>query len=186
MLRYMVASMVKPGRGTKALHLADGKFSGAFLMFQGVPGVASISTTPEEIAATVRGYFAEVEERYELLKAAREQAARERTAPDYRSPGPLFLIIDEYLNWVLALGDKERKEIIAKLVRIGSIAREVDCRLAIATQRPGTKDGGEVGLPSNLKAQLRCRVAALGRIGLDSIEARMAFDDDSTAGRVNP
>src|SRR5262245_8206155 len=78
MLRYMVASMVKPGRGTKALHLADGKFSGAFLMFQGVPGVASISTTPEEIAATVRGYFAEVEERYELLKAAREQAARER------------------------------------------------------------------------------------------------------------
>jgi hypothetical protein len=62
----------------------------------------------------------------------------------------------------------------------------VKCRLVLATQRPGTKDGGDVGLPSNLKAQLRCRVAALGRVGLDSIEARMCFDDDATAAKVNP
>jgi hypothetical protein len=186
LLRYMVAGMVQPDRGPKALHLADGKFSGAFLMFSGVPGVASIETTPEGITDQVRGFFTVVEERYAALSDARQQALASRGKPAYVTPGDTFLVLDEYLNWVLALPDKERKEIIAKLTRIGSIGREVRCRLVLATQRPGTKDGGETGLPSNLKAQLRCRVAALGRVGLDSIEARMCFDDDSAAAKVNP
>jgi DNA segregation ATPase FtsK/SpoIIIE-like protein len=181
-LRFMVTDLIRTP-GSKALFLADGKFSGAFLMFRDVPGVAEIAGTPEAIGFMVRGYFAEVEERYERLSEAREQALKTRGRPRYQTPGPLYLILDEYLNWVLALPERERKEVISKLVRIGSIGREVNCRLVIATQRPGTKEV-DTGLPGLLKAQLKCRVAASGLLGLDSIETRMAFDDDSYSHRM--
>jgi len=102
----------------------------------------------------------------------------------WKAIGPLFLVLDEYLNWVLSLGDKDRRELIAKLVRVGAIGREVNCRLLLATQRPGTREAGDTGLPGNLKAQLRCRIAACGQMGLDSLEARMAFDDDAYAHRM--
>jgi len=183
LLRYMVADLVKTP-GPKALSLADGKFSGSWLMFRDVPGVAAIASTSDEITAMVRGYFDEVERRYAALSAAREQALKTRGRPHYQPPGPLFLVLDEFLNWVLSLGEKLRKEVIAKLVRVGSIGREVDCRLVIATQRPGTKDGVDTGLPGVLKAQLRCRIACCGVLGIDSIEARMAFDEDAYAGRM--
>lgn len=182
LLRYMVTDLVRTP-GSKALFLADGKFSGAFLMFRDVPGVAGIAVTPDQITGMVRGYFDEVERRYGALSEAREQALKTRGRPRYEPPGPLYLILDEYLNWVLALPDRERKEVIAKLVRVGSIGREVNCRLVIATQRPGTAEV-TVGLPGLLKAQLKCRVAASGLLGLDSIETRMAFDDDSYAARM--
>jgi DNA segregation ATPase FtsK/SpoIIIE-like protein len=182
LLRFMVTDLVRTP-GSKALFLADGKFSGSFLMFRDVPGVGDIAGTPEQIHGMVRGYFAEVEGRYTKLSEAREQALKTRLRPHYQPPGPLYLILDEYLNWVLALGEKARKEVIAKLVRIGSIGREVNCRLVIATQRPGTKEV-DTGLPGILKAQLKCRVAAAGQLGLDSIETRMAFDDDSYSARM--
>jgi hypothetical protein len=183
LLRYMVADLVKTP-GAKALSLADGKFSGGFLMFRDIPGVAAIAGTPSEITGMVRGFFDEVERRYTALSQAREQALKTRRRPHYTPPGPLFLILDEYLNWVLSLGDKDRKEMIAKLVRCGSVGREVDCRLVLATQRPGTRESGDTGLPGVLKAQLRCRIAACGQMGLDSLEARMAFDEDAYAHRM--
>lgn len=182
LLRFMVTDLVRTP-GSKALYLADGKFSGAFLMFRDVPGVAEIAGTAQGIGAMVGGYFLEVEDRYQKLSEAREQALKTRGRPRYETPGPLYLVLDEYLNWVLALPEKARKEVIAKLVRIGSIGREVNCRLVIATQRPGTKEV-DTGLPGLLKAQLKCRVAASGQMGLDSIETRMAFDDDSYANRM--
>jgi DNA segregation ATPase FtsK/SpoIIIE-like protein len=183
LLRYMVTDLVRTP-GSKALSLADGKFSGSFLMFRDIGGVAEIASTPDEITGMVRGYFAEVELRYAALSAAREQALKTRGRPHYTPPGPQFLILDEYLNWVLSLDDKPRKEMIAKLVRVGSIGREVDCRLVIATQRPGTRDGVDTGLPGVLKAQLRCRIACCGQLGIDSIEARMAFDEDAYKDRM--
>jgi hypothetical protein len=183
LLRYMVADLVRTP-GPKALSLADGKFSGSFLMFRDVPGVAAIASTREEITGMVRGYFDEVERRYAALSGAREQALKTRLRPQYKPPGLLFLVLDEYLNWVLSLGDKDRRELIAKLVRVGAIGREVNCRLVLATQRPGTREAGDIGLPGNLKAQLRCRIAACGQMGLDSLEARMAFDDDGYAHRM--
>lgn len=182
LLRFMVTDLVRSS-GSRSLLLADGKFSGAFLMFRDLPGIAAIATTPERITELVRGYFDEVEGRYAALADAREQALKTRGRPKYQTPGPSYLILDEYLNWVLALAEKERKEIIANLVRVGSIGREVNCRLVIATQRPGTKEV-DTGLPGLLKAQLKCRVAAAGMMGLDSIETRMAFDDDSYAARM--
>lgn len=183
LLRQITYSLLKTD-GPKAIHLADGKFSGGFLMFEDVPGVASVANTPAMITSLVRFYFAEVEDRYTKLSDARTSAQQTRARPEYQPPGPLYLILDEYLNWVLALSDKERKEVIAKLVRIGSIGREVRCRLVIATQRPGTKDGGDTGLPGPLKAQLKARVAATGMLGIDRIEARMAFDEDAYAARM--
>jgi hypothetical protein len=183
LLRYMVAGLVLTP-GSKGLSLADGKFSGSFLMFRDIPGVVEIASTAEEITRMVRSYFTQVEKRYKALSEAREQALKTRGRPHYTPPGPLFLVLDEYLNWVLSLDDKPRKEMIAALVRVGSIGREVDCRLVIATQRPGTKDGVDTGLPGVLKAQLRCRVAACGQLGIDSLEARMAFDDDAYKDRM--
>jgi hypothetical protein len=184
LLRFMVTDLLVRTPGAKALSLADGKFSGSFLMFRDISGVTSIASTADEISRMVRGYFAEVERRYVALSTAREQALKTRGRPHYTPPGPLFLILDEYLNWVLSLDDKARKEMIAKLVRVGSIGREVDCRLVIATQRPGTRDGVDTGLPGVLKAQLRCRVACCGQLGIDSIEARMAFDEDAYKDRM--
>jgi energy-coupling factor transporter ATP-binding protein EcfA2 len=183
LLRYMVADLVRTP-GPKAVSLADGKFSGSFLMFRDLPGVAAIASTPEEITAMVRGYATEVERRYQALSAAREQALKTRGRPHYSPPGPLFLVLDEYLNWVLTLGDKIRKEMIADLIRVGSIGREVNGRMVLATQRPGTRDGVDTGLPGVLKAQMRCRIACCGHLGIDSLEARMAFDDDAYAGRM--
>lgn len=183
LLRYMVADLVRTP-GPRAISLADGKFSGSFLMFRDVPGVVAIASTSEEIVAMVRGYFAEVERRYQALAQAREQAMKTRGRPHYTPPGPLFLVLDEYLNWVLSLGDKLRKEMIADLIRVGSIGREVNGRMVIATQRPGTRDGVDTGLPGVLKAQLRCRIAACGHLGIDALEARMAFDDDGYRDRM--
>jgi energy-coupling factor transporter ATP-binding protein EcfA2 len=183
LLRWMVADLVT-STGPKAVSLADGKFSGSFLMFRDLPGVVAIASTSEEITSMVRGYFAEVERRYQELSAAREQALKTRGRPHYQPPGPLFLVLDEYLNWVLSLADKTRKEMIANLVRIGSIGREVNGRMVLATQRPGTRDGVDTGLPGVLKAQMRCRIACCGHLGIDSLEARMAFDDDGYAGRM--
>lgn len=184
LLRWLTYSLLRSD-GPKAVHLADGKFSGGFLMFQGVPGVATVANTPKEIAGHVLAYFSIVEERYAALSDARTAAQQTRNRPEYQSPGPLYLILDEYLNWVLALPERDRKDVIAKLVRIGSIGREVRCRLVIATQRPGTKEV-DTGLPGLLKAQLKCRVAATGMIGIDGIEARMAFDEDAYSGRMPP
>lgn len=184
LLRFMVTDLVRTP-GPKALSLADGKFSGAFLMFRDVPGIADIAGTPDTIKAMVRGYFDEVERRYRSLSDAREQALKTRGRPRYQTPGPLYLILDEYLNWVLALPEKDRKDVIAKLTRIGSIGREVGCALVIATQRPGTKEV-DTGLPGLLKAQLKCRVASSGLLGLDSIESRMVFDDDAKAATIQP
>lgn len=183
LLRYMVADLVRTP-GPKAISLADGKFSGSFLMFRDIPGVVAIASTSEEITAMVRGYFTEVERRYSTFKQAREQALKTRQRPKYGAPGPLFLVLDEYLNWALSLGDKARKEMIADLIRIGSIGREVNCRMVLATQRPGTRDGVDTGLPGVLKAQLRCRIAACGHLGIDSLEARMAFDEDAYKDRM--
>ena len=149
--------------------LADGKFSGAFLMFRDVPGVADIAGTPDEITAKwSAATLSEVENRYTALSDAREQALKTRGRPQVPTPGPLYLILDEYLNWILPCRRRTRKDIIAKYTRIGSIGREVDCALVIATQRPGTQEV-DTGLPGLLKAQLKCRVAIVGaaRAGLD-------------------
>ena len=49
LLRYMTTNLVRPPLPPQGIgvHLADGKFSGAFLMFRDVPGVVDIAGDPE-------------------------------------------------------------------------------------------------------------------------------------------
>jgi DNA segregation ATPase FtsK/SpoIIIE-like protein len=182
LLRYMLTGLLRTP-GQKAVSLADGKGASSFLMFYGLPGVADVANTPGEITAMVRGFHADIETRYARLVQAKETALKTRGRPAYQRPGPSWLVLDEYMNWVLGLDDTTRKEVIGKLVRIGSVGREVEGRLLIATQRPDAKSI-DAGLPGLLKAQLKARIAATGVMGMDSIEARMAFDDDKYADRV--
>jgi len=182
LLRYMITDLVRSPR-SKALSLADGKGASSFLMFYGLPGVADVANTRHEIVAMVRGFYADVEARYKALTEAKGTALKTRGRPAYQPPGASWLILDEYLDWVLGLDDRNRKEVIGKLVRIGAVGRQVDARLVIATQRPDARSI-DIGLPGVLKAQLKARIAATGIMGMDSIEARMVFDEASLAEQV--
>ena len=182
LLRYMLTDLLRTP-GPKAVSLADGKGASSFLMFYGLPGVADVANTPGEVTAMVRGFHADVEARYAALVQAKETALKTRGRPGYARPGPSWLVLDEYMNWVLGLDDTTRKEVIGRLIRVGSVGREVGARLVVATQRPDAKSI-DAGLPGLLKAQLKARIAATGVMGMDSVESKMAFDDTATADLV--
>lgn len=184
LLRYMLTDLIRTPGGRQVV-LADGKGASSFLMFYGLPGVAGVANTPSEITALVRVFYDDVEDRYHAFSAAKQAAAKTRGRAPYDAPKPSFLVLDEYMNWVLALDDKTRKEVIGKLVRVGSIGREVNCRLWVATQRPDAKSV-DTGLPGLLKSLLKARIGAAGVMGMDSIESRMAFDDDKLADLIPP
>jgi len=178
LLRYVTTQLLR-APGPKALSLACGKGAGSFRMFQDVPGVAAVANTPAETTAMAAGFYQLVEGRYRDLAAARDLLAAGRPA-SYARPGPAWLVVDEYLTFILGVPDTRpqrlRTQLIAGLVRVGAVGREVNCRLVVATQRPDAKSV-DTGLPGILMAQLKCRIAATGVMGMDSVEARMAFDD---------
>ncbi|HEV8652821.1 MAG TPA: hypothetical protein VG276_26400 [Actinomycetes bacterium] len=185
LLRYMTTQLLREP-GPKTLSLADGKGAGSFRMFADMPGVDVVANTPDQTTAMVHGYQDLVEWRYTGLSAARDTLAAGGPAR-YVRPGAAWAFIDEFMTWILSVPDtrpaKRRSAMISALVRIGAIGREVNCRLVIATQRPDAKSV-DTGLPGVLKAQLKARIAATGAMGMDSVEARMAFDDDAYAHRV--
>jgi len=186
LLRYLLTGLLR-APGAKALHLADGKGAGSFRMFADLPGVAGAANGTDEITATVHGYRDLVEGRYDQLAAARDALATGAPGVTYARPRPAWLVIDEYMTWILSVPDtrpaRRRSAMISALVRVGAVGREVNCRLVVATQRPDAKSV-DTGLPGVLKAQLKARIAATGVMGMDSVEARMAFDDDAYARRV--
>jgi hypothetical protein len=182
-LRYVCTQRVRRTR-PPLQHLADGKYSGAFKFLRDLPGVVAVANTGDEIAEMVLGFHEQTELAYEQLDQAKETAAKTRGRAPWETPPVQYLVLDEYLNWALSLGEKQRKDVIAKLVRVGSIGGEVNMRLSIWTQRPDSAKSVEAGLPGLLKAQLKCRLAATGIIGMDKLEAHMAFDDAGAKDRL--
>ncbi len=185
LLRVMATDLARsPGR--RAVVLCDGKGAGSFLMFDGLAGVVLTNGTTETAEAVYAGHQ-EMTRRFTTREQARQQATATRARAAWTPPDELHLWIDEYLAWMLDLPDSDselgRKHQVRFLVRIGQLGREVGVHLLLATQRPDARSI-DVGLPGNLKAQLRCRIAASGLMGLDSIESRMAFDDPDAGERV--
>lgn len=189
LLRWMMADLIKtPGR--KAVTLVDGKGEHSFLMFYGRPGIAEVLNNgpepddPLRILETVRGFHQMVETLYAQLSEAKVAALRTGRRTRWTDPGEHFLVLDEFIYWALSLPEKARKEAIVRLKRIAAVGRAVNHRLVIATQRPDAR-GLEAGLPGDLKQLLGIRIAAVGVMGMDSIESRMAFDDSGAGERID-
>lgn len=189
LLRFMLTDLIKtPGR--KAVTLIDGKGEHSFLMFYSRPGIVDVLNNgpkPEDpllILDTVRGFHDMVETLYAQLTEAKLTALKTGRRTQWTDPGEHFLVIDEFIYWALSLPDKARKEAMVKLKRIAAVGRAVNHRLVIATQRPDAK-GLEAGLPGDLKQLLGVRIAAVGIMGMDSIESRMAFDDSTAGERID-
>jgi DNA segregation ATPase FtsK/SpoIIIE-like protein len=186
LLRFMAADLLRSS-GTRGLVLADGKGGNSFMAFQGLPGVTGVANGQEQVTGTVVETHREMRRRLNVLDRARRQAHQTRTRPSYASPAELHCWVDEYMAWILQVPDKRsdggRKHMLRLLVEMGLLGREVNVRIVLAMQRPDAKSV-DVGLPGPLKAQLKCRIAATGVLGMDGLEARMLFDDDGYANRV--
>jgi hypothetical protein len=144
-------------------------------MFDSMPGVVAIANDPADIEVMVRGFHADIERRYAALARAKDVAAKTSGRPPYVAPPPSYLVIDDYFNFMLGVDKGRREELVGILIRIGSIGGEVGCRMWLATQRPDVKSVS-AALPGLLKAQLKVRIAQVGNVGIDSMEALMAFD----------
>jgi DNA segregation ATPase FtsK/SpoIIIE-like protein len=186
LLRFMAADLLR-SPGVRKLVLADGKGGNSFMAFQGLPGVLGVANGQDQVTATVVETHREMRRRLDALDKARQQAHQSRQQPSYAVPAELHCWVDEYMAWILQVpdqrGDGGRKHMLRLLVEMGLLGREVNVRMVLAMQRPDAKSV-DVGLPGPLKAQLKCRIAATGVLGMDSLEARMLFDDDGYANRV--
>jgi DNA segregation ATPase FtsK/SpoIIIE-like protein len=181
LLRVMIQNLSSRPR-PPTLCLADGiPDADSFAMFRGQPGIAAVASGRDETAGMVGDVFTAYQRRLAELGRARAEAFTTRRRPTWQAPKPLFLIVDEYLLWILGLA--KPGETIAHLREIGLNGRKVNISLLLALQRAGVKDA-DTGLPGSLKAQLKMRIAATGEAGMDSVEARLAFDDDQVAKRV--
>jgi DNA segregation ATPase FtsK/SpoIIIE-like protein len=186
MLRFIAADLLR-SPGHRALVLADGKGGNSFMAFQGLPGVLGVANGQEQVTAVIVETHREMRRRLDALDHARQQAHQSRQRPTYAAPSELHCWVDEYMAWILQVPDNRgeggRRHMLRLLVEMGLLGREVNVRMLLAMQRPDAKSV-DVGLPGPLKAQLKCRVAATGVMGMDSLEARMLFDDDSYANKV--
>lgn len=182
-LRYVLTQRVNR-RNPPLQHLADGKYAGSFKFLRDMPGVVAVANTPQEIAEMIEGFYEQVELAYNTLDQAKEIALKTRGRAPWTTPPVQYLVLDEFLNWSLSLPEKQRKGVIDKLVRIGSIGGEVNHRLSIWTQRPDSAKSVEAGLPGLLKSLLMCRIAATGIVGMHKLESYMAFDDSDAKERI--
>jgi DNA segregation ATPase FtsK/SpoIIIE-like protein len=186
LLRVMATDLLRTP-GDRGIALADGKGGNSFMAFAGLPGIIGPANGQTAVTEMVTATHAEMRARLAALDTARQRAAATRGRPDYIAPADLFLFLDEFMAWILEVpdtkGDGGRKHLHRLLVEMGLLGREVGVRLLLAMQRPDAKSV-DVGLPGSLKAQLKCRIAATGVMGMDSLEARMTFDDDAYANRV--
>lgn len=170
--------------GEKLIACCDGKGADSFLFLLDQPGVVAVANTAKTIAEVVTSFFEDVEARYALLAEAKGAALKTRMRPRLELPPPHYLWLDEFINWALSLGDKQRAEVFDDLKRAALTGRQVRCYLRLLTQRPDSDRAADAGLPGKVKAVLDARVALVGRLGLRPLESRMAFgDDQSDAGK---
>src|SRR6266542_2157518 len=187
MLRVMATSLVRTAARHDARHevtlvLADGKGGDSFMMFDALAGVAT-ANGPTEFVEAVGSAHAQMVERFAGLAQARQRAAATRQPATWTPPPYLHLWVDEYLSGLMQAPDRDRSATVGRLVDIGLRGREARVHLLLAMQRPDAR-AVDTGLPGLLKAELKARIAAAGLMGMDGLEARMAFDDPAAAERV--
>lgn len=132
---------------------------------------AAVITDPQKVIATLNSLCVEMDQRYELLKAARVRTFEEyneRYAARMLSPTPetphrylpyIVMIVDEYADLVMTAG----KDVSVPICRIAQKARAVGMHMIIATQRPSTDV-----ITGMIKANFPARIAFKTTQSVDS------------------
>ena len=133
-----------------------------------------IITDVQKVVKTLKGLCVLMDERYDLLKAARVRNIREYNQKFLRhelNPEEgheympyIVVIIDEFGDLILTAG----KEVEMPITRIAQLARAVGIHMIIATQRPTTSI-----ITGNIKANFPGRIAF--RVGA-MMDSRMILD----------
>jgi len=191
-LRMLLRGLVrKPG--PRAITIIDAEGAGEFNVFQDMPGVAqvinvkplkdppSVARAAQAIADTLALALEMQDDRERAQEAWRAYLIDpvHHQSPNYQRPGETWLVIDGWgsLRYDLNRYHKAKLDPVEDAVQIGKNGRKTDVHLIIADQvMYASRSKDDDGMPSRLKKQLNCSVAAVGSLGLTESEARMAFD----------
>ncbi|NNE26414.1 MAG: DNA translocase FtsK [Saprospiraceae bacterium] len=120
----------------------------------------TIVTDTKKVITTLNSLTAEMDERYDLLKAARARNIKEYNAKfvarklkpkdGHRFLPFIVLVIDEFADLIMTAG----KEIELPIARLAQLARAIGIHLIIATQRPSVKI-----ITGMIKANFPARIA---------------------------
>ena len=180
--RWMILDLILTP-GSKALYLGDGKGAESFLLFHKQPGVADTANknhrNPREdpIVDMVETVWKETRRRYVMFSEAKYLARDTGRRLNYDLPPLLVLCIDDFMDWSQGLTDRHHKQVLQWLLSIAQEGREVNIHLWLATQAPYARALNDEGLSGPIKRQLKARIAMAGPMGLDDVEAKMAFNN---------
>lgn len=134
----------------------------------------AIITDTQRVISTLNSLCMEMDDRYELLKAARMKNIKEYNAKfknrrlnpnkGHRFMPYIVVIIDEFADLIMTAG----KEIETPISRIAQLARAVGIHLVIATQRPAVNVITGV-IKANFPARIAFRV-------MTSIDSKIILD----------
>jgi hypothetical protein len=172
------------------LTIIDGAGAGEYTFLRSVPGVEIINSNDDahpgsvKVAAeALRLALEEVITRNAALEKAQDEAERARRTPTYEPPTEVIVVIDEWMAmmWDFAqiLGAEVQRQAIGQAIQIGRLGRKVSVHLVVATQSRDAKSD-DAALPGELKAQLGCRIAAVGPLGMLPVESLLCFGDADT------
>ncbi|MEQ8908845.1 MAG: DNA translocase FtsK 4TM domain-containing protein [Vicingaceae bacterium] len=129
----------------------------------------AIITDNQKVINTLNSLCIEMDERYELLKAAYVRNIKEYNAKFIaRKLNPenghkylpyIVLVIDEFADLIMTAG----KEVEQPIARLAQLARAIGIHLIIATQRPSTNI-----ITGSIKANFPARIAFRVTSGIDS------------------
>ncbi|MFD6330840.1 FtsK/SpoIIIE domain-containing protein [Streptomyces niveus] len=147
------------------------------------PRLSALATNPDEAAELLPALVAEMEDRYDLIKARQGIASgtpdEDITSdiwglPEHERPIPVVLFVDEVAELFLIATKKDeerRDEMVTQLIRLAQLGRAAGIFLEICGQRFGAELGKGATM---LRAQLSGRVCH--RVN-DESSAKMALGD---------
>lgn len=127
-----------------------------------------VITDTKKVVRTLRSLCKEMDDRYDLLKAAQVRNIKEynekflerKLSPaKHRYLPYIVLVIDEYCDLIMTAG----KDIEVPITRLAQLARAIGIHLVIATQRPTA-----TVITGNIKANFPTRTAFYVRSSIDS------------------
>lgn len=127
-----------------------------------------VITDTKKVVRTLRSLCKEMDDRYDLLKAAQVRNIKEynekflerKLSPaKHRYLPYIVLVIDEYCDLIMTAG----KDIEVPITRLAQLARAIGIHLVIATQRPTA-----TVITGNIKANFPTRIAFYVRSSIDS------------------
>ena len=174
-------------KGLAQIVLVDPKMGVDYAALETLPHMQEpIITTRERAAEVLSGLVEEMENRYRTFAAARARdlASYNGKVPNESRLPMIFLIHDEFADWMLEDGYKAA--VGAAVQRLGVKARAAGIHLIFAAQRPD-KDVMPMQLRENLGNRLILKVAseATSKIALDRPGAELLLGKGHLAAKLN-